>query len=61
MRCENVLVTGGAGRLGRYVVAELTGHCRVSVLDRDGGTPPPDLAVHILDFVARTTSSARVS
>ena len=36
MNFENVLVTGGAGRLGRYVVAELTRHCRVSVLDRAG-------------------------
>ena len=44
MGFENVLVTGGAGRLGRYVVAELTGHCRVTTLDRAGGPSPPDLA-----------------
>ena len=57
MRCENVLVTGGGGRLGRYVVADLAGHCRVSVLDRDGGSPPPDHTVDILDLesLARAT------
>jgi nucleoside-diphosphate-sugar epimerase len=53
MRFEKVLVTGGAGRLGRYVVAELTGHCAVSVLDR--GTPsdwPIDFPVDVLDLEA---------
>ena len=34
MTFEKVLVTGGAGRLGRRVVAELAPHCAVSVLDR---------------------------
>ncbi len=33
-----VLVTGGAGRLGRHVVAELLPHHEVTVLDRISGT-----------------------
>ena len=48
---ERVLVTGGAGRLGRYVVAELAGHCRVTVLDRDGGSTV-DRPVDVLDLPA---------
>ena len=52
MRFDSVLVTGGAGRLGRYVVAELTGHCRVSVLDRAAGVDFP-ADVLDLDAVAR--------
>ena len=31
---ERVFVTGGSGRLGRYVVDELSRYCRVTVLDR---------------------------
>jgi UDP-glucose 4-epimerase len=52
MRFDNVLVTGGAGRLGRYVVAELTGHCRVSVLDRDRRASRPDFPADVLDLDA---------
>lgn len=53
MTFDNVLVTGGAGRLGRYVVKELAGHCRVSVLDRAGASPTPiDLSVDVLDLEA---------
>ena len=33
MRFDNVLVTGGSGQLGAFVVNELMDHCRVSVLD----------------------------
>ena len=33
MRFERVVVTGGSGRLGRFVVDELRDHCAVSVLD----------------------------
>ena len=33
MTLENVLVTGGAGRLGTYVVDRLAGSCNLSVLD----------------------------
>jgi UDP-glucose 4-epimerase len=52
MRFDNVLVTGGAGRLGRSVVAELAGHCRVSVLDRDRRAARPDFPVDVLDLDA---------
>jgi nucleoside-diphosphate-sugar epimerase len=52
MRFDRVLVTGGAGRLGRYVVAELAGHCRVSVLDREGGGARPDFPADVLDLDA---------
>ncbi len=33
MEYDKVLVTGGSGLLGRFVVDELSAHCRVSVLD----------------------------
>jgi nucleoside-diphosphate-sugar epimerase len=33
MRFERVVVTGGSGRLGRFVVEELLGSCAVSVMD----------------------------
>ena len=49
MHIENVLVTGGTGRLGRFVVAELKRHYRVVALDRDPATAP-DLAVDVLDL-----------
>jgi nucleoside-diphosphate-sugar epimerase len=49
MPIERVLVTGGTGRLGRFVVAELTRHYRVVTLDRDAATGP-DLAVDVLDL-----------
>ena len=49
MHIENVLVTGGTGRLGRFVVAELKRHYRVAALDRDAATAP-DLAVDVLDL-----------
>lgn len=52
MRFDRVLVTGGAGRLGRYVVAELAARCRVSVLDRDRRAAPPDFPVDVLDLDA---------
>ena len=34
MRYEKILVTGGSGRLGWYVVEELLPHCDLTVLDR---------------------------
>lgn len=34
MRYQNVVVTGGSGRLGRHVVERLHGRCRLTVLDR---------------------------
>ena len=53
VQVEKVLVTGGAGRLGRYVVAELARHCRVTVLDRDAhSTVPVDRVVDVLDIAA---------
>jgi nucleoside-diphosphate-sugar epimerase len=52
MQFDRVLVTGGAGRLGRYVVPELAGHCRVSVLDRDRGAARPDFPTDVLDLDA---------
>jgi UDP-glucose 4-epimerase len=33
MRFENVVCTGGAGRLGRYVTDDLAGRCALTVLD----------------------------
>ncbi len=33
MKFDRVAVTGGSGRLGRYVVEELAGHAEVTVLD----------------------------
>jgi UDP-glucose 4-epimerase len=51
MRWEKVLVTGGLGRLGRYVVEELESECHVSVLDRPGqGSTPIDFGVDVLDL-----------
>ena len=41
MRFDKVLVTGGSGQLGAFVVAELMQHCRVSVLD----IQPPEVDV----------------
>jgi nucleoside-diphosphate-sugar epimerase len=49
MRFDSVLVTGGAGRLGRYVVAELAGRCRVGVLDRADDV---DFPADVLDLPA---------
>jgi UDP-glucose 4-epimerase len=50
MKFDKVLVTGGSGQLGAFVVAELMEHCRVSVLDL---VPPkievPFFQANILD------------
>jgi nucleoside-diphosphate-sugar epimerase len=35
MRYERVLITGGTGRIGRYVVEELASQCAVTVLTRN--------------------------
>lgn len=40
MRFENVLVTGGSGRLGRYIAEELKDHARVTTFDIADATPP---------------------
>ena len=53
MNVEKVLVTGGAGRLGRAVVAELAPHCAVSVLDRAAlPSSRVDVTVDVLDLEA---------
>ena len=53
MKFDRVLVTGGAGRLGRYVVEELATRCSVGVLDRsDSLSAPIDFHVDILDLEA---------
>ncbi len=53
MKFDRIAVTGGSGRLGRYVVEELAGHARVTVLDV---TPPAAgiayAAVDVLDLDA---------
>jgi UDP-glucose 4-epimerase len=59
---EKVLVTGGAGRLGRYVVKELAGHCRVSVLDRPGASPPAaNLSADVHDRTERPAAPIGLS
>ncbi len=59
MDFDKVLVTGGSGLLGAFVVAELMDHCRVSVLDI---TPPkadlPYFEVDILDRPALAAAFA---
>ena len=59
MTFDKVLVTGGSGQLGSFVVTELMDHCRVSVLDL---TPPkadvPYFEVDILDRQALAAALA---
>jgi len=50
MLLEHVLVTGGSGRFGRFVVAALQPHYRVSTLDRPHALPAPDVPADILDL-----------
>ncbi len=53
MRFDRVLVTGGSGQLGRFVVEELLDHCRVSILDVEPpGMDVPHFAADILDAAA---------
>jgi nucleoside-diphosphate-sugar epimerase len=50
---DRVLVTGGAGRLGRRVVAELEAHCEVRVLDRAAeAAEGVDFPVDVMDLEA---------
>ncbi|HYB42465.1 MAG TPA: NAD(P)-dependent oxidoreductase [Candidatus Methylomirabilis sp.] len=58
MRFERVLVTGGAGRLGRHVVAELARHCRVTVVDRDGASATAGRPIDVLDLGEVTRAMA---
>lgn len=46
MRYERVLITGGSGRLGPYVVERLAGRCELTVLDR---VAPQDARVRYAD------------
>ena len=50
MQTEHVLVTGGTGRLGRFVVAALRPHYRVTTLDLAQTHIAPDLPIDILDL-----------
>ncbi len=59
MGYEKVLVTGGSGLLGRFVVDELVDHCTVTVLDIK--PPAREVAyrqVDVLDLAAVSTSIA---
>ncbi len=49
MKFEKIAVTGGSGRLGRYVVEELRGHCDVTIVDL---VPPEErIAFHKCDIL----------
>jgi UDP-glucose 4-epimerase len=50
VQTERVLVTGGTGRLGRFVVAALRPHYRVTTLDLAQTHIAPDLPIDILDL-----------
>jgi nucleoside-diphosphate-sugar epimerase len=53
MRFDRVLVTGGSGRLGCYIVDELKDRCRVTTLDAaPAATAQPHLTVDIMDLPA---------
>ena len=57
---EKVLVTGGCGRLGRYVVDELTRRFHVTTLDvADSPWTLPHLRVDILDLPGLHRACAR--
>ena len=59
MRFDKVLVTGGSGRLGRFVVDALLPRCKVSVLDI---VPPrQDVPFHEVDILDAGAVSAAVS
>jgi UDP-glucose 4-epimerase len=53
LKFEKVLVTGGAGRLGRSLLAELTDRCTVDVLDsHEQPSSRVDFPVDVLDLEA---------
>ena len=56
MRFENVIVTGGSGRLGRFVVDALLSECRVSVLDI--APPRQNVPFHEVDILAASAVAA---
>ena len=59
MRFDKVLVTGGSGRLGRFVVDALLPRCRVSVLDI--APPRQDVPFHEVDILDADAVAAAVS
>ena len=59
MRFERVLVIGGSGRLGRFVVDALLPRCRVSVLDI--AAPHRDLPFHKVDILDAPALAATVA
>ena len=59
MRFDKVLVTGGSGRLGRFVVDALMPRCRVSVLDV--APPRQDVPFHEVDILDAGAVAAAVS
>ena len=58
MRFEKVLVTGGSGRLGRFVVDALLPRCSVSVLDI--APPRRDVPFHEVDILDSRAVAAAV-
>ncbi len=59
MRFDKVLVTGGSGRLGRFVVDALLPKCKVSVLDI--APPRQDVPYHEADIFDTDAVAAAVS
>lgn len=59
MRFDKVLVTGGSGLLGRYVVAEIARHAAVSVLDL--GPPKQDVSFFRADVTDRDAVAKAVA
>ena len=50
MRYEKVVVTGGSGLLGRFVVGELIDRCAVTVLDIAGQGPATETRAAIRPY-----------
>ena len=59
MRFDKVLVTGGSGRLGRFVVDALLPRCSVSVLDV--APPRQDVPYHEVDILDARAVAATVA
>ena len=59
MRFDKVLVTGGSGRLGRFVVDALLPRCAVSVLDI--APPRQDVRFHEVDILDSRAVAAAVA
>ena len=53
MKFERIAITGGGGRLGRFVVAECASHAAVTILDlKPGDSGHPFVALDVLDLDA---------